>query len=190
MRGTPWPGLVVALLAAAAVGSTAAARQPIAPRLREGSAALCQGAPASVTATPCDLLAGHVASPGRVLLANGTPQDISGEADGIVGTAWRWRGTTLGDGSEITPADPAGYTLLLEADGTLQVRADCNRYGGRYTLDGGLRLEITHGTRAACPPESLEADYLRQLGEMRAALLEEGDLVLDLRGGGTMRFGE
>jgi heat shock protein HslJ len=35
----------------------------------------------------------------------------------------------------VNPDDPAGYTLILNEDGTANIVADCNQVAATYTLD-------------------------------------------------------
>jgi para-nitrobenzyl esterase len=75
-------------------------------------------------------------------------------------------------------------------EGHLSVRLDCNTGGGRYTLDGSsLTLKLTHTTRAACPPGSLDQKFMKDLAAARIAFLRDGELYLDLLyDTGTMKF--
>ena len=51
------------------------------------------------------------------------------------GVVWEWERSVGGDDSVIEVDQPEKYTLTLSPDGTYQVRDDCNRAGGAYTLD-------------------------------------------------------
>jgi heat shock protein HslJ len=107
----------------------------------------------------------------------------------IEGPVWTWQYANRVDGTRTTPTDPGLYTFRLGPNGQLDVRADCNRSGGRYQLDGArLTLSVTHSTMAACPPESLDRLFLADLAEITAWNLEENLLRVNLTGGGTMIF--
>ena len=123
---------------------------------------------------------------GRLVKVNAPAQNTPSPIEGPV---WSWQHTVRIDGSRTTPAEPGHYTLRLGPDGQLNVRADCNRAGGRYRVEGlRLTLSVTHSTRAACPPESLDRQFLADLAAVGAWRLEDGKLRMDLTGGGTMVF--
>jgi len=104
-------------------------------------------------------------------------------ASDLVGTVWEWERFVGGDGSEIRVEDPPKYTLTLNADGTYQVVADCNRAGGGYTLEGAL-LTLLPGpmTLAECGPDSLYDEFVAKLGDVRTYVRpdESDQLVLNL----------
>ncbi len=108
----------------------------------------------------------------------------------IFGVLWQWTGTAYGDGSTLTVDDPTRYTLLLQVDGTLQVQADCNQGAGSYVVDGN---NLTFGpiamTAMACPPDSLDGQFLQELGTVVTYVTDGPDLVLNLEAdSGNMRF--
>lgn len=51
-----------------------------------------------------------------------------------------------------------------------------------------LTLTVTHSTMAACPPESLDRQFLADLAAVSAWRLEDSRLYMDLMGGGMMVF--
>jgi para-nitrobenzyl esterase len=108
----------------------------------------------------------------------------------IGGIVWKWQRTAYNNDTTMVPADPARYTIVLMPEGHLSVRLDCNTGGGRYTLDGSsLTLKLTHTTRAACPPGSLDQKFMKDLAAARIAFLRDGELYLDLLyDTGTMKF--
>ena len=107
----------------------------------------------------------------------------------IEGQVWAWQHTVRADGTRTTPTEPGHYTLRLEPEGQLNVLADCNRAGGRYRLEGSrLTLSVTHSTMAACPPESLDRQFLADLASVSAWRLEHSNLHMDQTGGATMVF--
>ena len=113
-----------------------------------------------------------------------------GTTTNIGGIAWKWQRTTYNNDTEVAPSDPSHYTILLMPEGHLSVQLDCNAGGGRYQLDGSsLTLEVTHTTMAACPPGSLDRQFMKDLAAARIAFMHEGSLYLDLMyDSGTMKF--
>ena len=109
----------------------------------------------------------------------------------IIGQSWQWVKTRYGDGTAIErPAGAAGYTLQLNPDGTVMIRADCNGGGGSFTTNGGkLSIIIAYSTMAACPEGSLEGPYIFDLSRVDGFLFKDGRLYLDLKlDSGTMEF--
>jgi heat shock protein HslJ len=108
----------------------------------------------------------------------------------IGGITWKWQRTAYNNDTQIVPADPSRYTFLLMPEGHLSVHLDCNAGGGRYTLDGSsLTLEVTHATMAACPPGSLDQEFMKNLAAAKIVFMRDGNLYLDLMyDSGTMKF--
>ncbi len=113
------------------------------------------------------------------------------QAPGIIGQVWQWVRTQYNDGTTLTrPAETAAYTLQLNPDGTVNVRGDCNRAGGSFTMNGNkLSITITHTTLAACPEGSLESPFIRDLIRTGGCFIKDSRLFLDLKlDAGTMEF--
>ena len=100
---------------------------------------------------------------------------------GPIGITWEWERFEGANDSVIEVAEPERYTLTLQADGTFQARADCNRGSGTYVLDGqSLLMELGALTRATCPPGSLHDVFVRDLGDVRTYVMAGDKLVLNL----------
>ncbi|MGL4649672.1 MAG: META domain-containing protein [Caldilineaceae bacterium] len=103
----------------------------------------------------------------------------------MIGTAWQW--TTLiyqPTGATTTIAEPQDYTLLLNADGTLSGKADCNSFSGAFTQESGLVISISITTAADCGDSSLDQQYLQLLGSIVAGGPDgAGGLALETAGG-------
>jgi heat shock protein HslJ len=120
----------------------------------------------------------------------------TGLADGmrepgeITGVTWQWQQTLYNNDHKSVPADPSHYTVTFNPDGALNIRADCNRGGGKYTAEGKrLSMEVTHTTRAMCPPDSLDQAFIKDLNAAAGYFFIEGHLYLDLKyDTGTMKF--
>jgi heat shock protein HslJ len=118
------------------------------------------------------------------------PMLAAGAERGLTGTVWTWTGSLFNDGTRWTPADPNGYHIEFTPQSTVAVRADCNRAAGTYTTED-RRLTITLGpsTLAACPPGSLDNEYVRQLGMVTSYFFHGGNLVLEFKfDSGSMTF--
>ena len=107
---------------------------------------------------------------------------------GLLGE-WRWIGFEGMDDSSLEVDDPSRYTLTFRVDG-VAVQADCNRGRGTFDLEGS---SITFGpiatTLMACPEGSIADRYLRNLGDVRSWLIQDGHLFLSLMmDAGIMEF--
>jgi heat shock protein HslJ len=113
-----------------------------------------------------------------------------GPEQALIGTVWKWQQTLYPNETRIVPSNPENYTLKLLSDGKINIRADCNLGGGSYSLRGNeISIEITHTTRAACPPGSLEQDYIRDLNGAATYFFKMDVLYVNLKyGAGTMKF--
>jgi len=120
-----------------------------------------------------------------------TNEEIQGTPDPLlIGTVWKWQQTLYSNDTKSLPPNPENYTLKLLPDGKVNIRADCNLGGGAYRLRGNeISIEITHTTRAACPPESLDQSYIQDLNTAGRYRVEDEFLYLGLKNDiGTMKF--
>jgi heat shock protein HslJ len=115
---------------------------------------------------------------------------MPGGGPSLVGKEWRWQRSMYSNDTQNVPTEPERYTLTLQPEGKVNIRADCNRGGGSYVLDRNkISITITHTTRAACPPGSLEQPYIRDLNGVATWFFKDGSLYLDIRyDTGTMKF--
>lgn len=126
-----------------------------------------------------------------VLLAacgGGTPAPAGSN---LVGKTWLWQKTEFNSGKDIPVLQPDAYTLQFQSDGTVNIKADCNNGGGRYTVSNStdLTISIETMTRAMCPPDSLSDEYVNELNDTGSYTIERnGELVLALKSGAGMRF--
>ena len=109
---------------------------------------------------------------------------------GLTGIDWLLISTRYSDGGNARPDEPLRYQIRFQPDDALQVRADCNRAGGRYRIDGNsISVEVTHSTMAACEPASLAPQFQRDLGGAATYIVRDGNLHIDLKDrAGTMEF--
>lgn len=108
----------------------------------------------------------------------------------LVGPLWEWVGSQYNDDTTAVPPQSEAYTVQFGADGTVAVRADCNRKGGHYSVDAQrIVIEITRSTRAACPDGSLEDQFVRDLTGGVIWFFKDDDLYIDIQyDTGTMRL--
>ena len=120
------------------------------------------------------------------LLAGATglsPAAWAQTAEEITGIQWQWAQLTETEpASQSVVPDPENYVMVLNADGTVNLKADCNMVGWTYTLDGASLAFNTLGpsTLAFCGDESLDTMFLEKLGKGGTVSLEDGRLVLAL----------
>jgi len=114
----------------------------------------------------------------------------SHEPADVVGKTWYWLGTTT-PVERIVVSDPSRYTLLLQEGGDAELQFDCNRGRGSYEIGTGtLSFGGLISTRAACPGDTMDAVYMRQLENVAIFFVEDGHLYIDQKmDSGTMRFG-
>jgi len=113
----------------------------------------------------------------------------STDPQAVVGRTWQWEGT-ITPVEKITVPHPENYTIRLADAGRVEARFDCNRGGGSYEISPGkLAFGPLMSTRMACPPETLDAPFMRDLGRVSSFFVDEGKLYLELPlDSGTMRF--
>jgi heat shock protein HslJ len=115
-----------------------------------------------------------------VVLAPAVWADMHGEVTGI---RWQWAELTETEpASQSVVPDPENYVLVLNADGSAGLKADCNQVQWTYTLEGTTLTFNTLGpsTLAYCGDDSLDQLFLGKLGMGGTASVEEGRLVLEL----------
>jgi len=107
----------------------------------------------------------------------------------LMGNTWQWEHFT--DPAQEFKVDvPENYTLEFQEDGTVSIKADCNRAIGSYTIeDSSISIEIGPVTKAMCLPDSRSDQFLKYLGFAAIYFFEDGQLLIDLiADGGTMVF--
>lgn len=108
----------------------------------------------------------------------------------LIGTVWAWHAVARDGGARDGIAAPERYTIELAADGTMNVRADCNRGKGRYQgNDVELRFGPIAATKVGCPAGSRDREFLESLSRVDAYRFEGIELVLATAGSrDTLRF--
>lgn len=95
-------------------------------------------------------------------------------------TSWRLVKISSMDDTMAVPDDPSRYTLSFGADGSVSIRADCNRGSGSWSSEEPSQLNFgpLATTRAMCPPGSLSDKYVAQFEYVRSYVLADGHLFL------------
>ncbi|MGD9405636.1 MAG: META domain-containing protein [Anaerolineae bacterium] len=124
-----------------------------------------------------------------VLVVPATYADVDGD---ITGIQWQWAELTETEpASQSLVPDPENYVLILVADGSASLKADCNQVMWTYTLEDTSLSFNTVGpaTLAFCGEDSLDQIFLSKLGMGGTVSLEDGRLILTLNeNAGSMVF--
>jgi len=121
---------------------------------------------------------------------------------GLLNAVWQWMGTSWYELTESgyvlqqdPIADPAQYEVVYGPDGALQVKADCNRAVGAYTVDGGMvggvRVQMGPTTLAECGPDSRSQELIQSLMAAQDYRVQPGGAELQLNmpaGGPVLHF--
>lgn len=104
----------------------------------------------------------------------------------LPGVVWQWVSLEV-DGEETERAkDPSAYTLTFNEDGSVAVRADCNRGNGTAKVDGD-KVRITAAiTRMFCGEDSQDAIFLDAVDQARTFAIHDGTLRLTQADGKTV----
>jgi len=119
-------------------------------------------------------------SPANAAPPDDHTDDSAAYTSPLAGTEWQLVAIRSMDDSTYEPAERDRYTLGLQPDGSVILRADCNRGRGRWRSDGPGQIAFgpMASTRAFCPPPSLSERYLAQFDWVRSYVLREGHLYL------------
>lgn len=127
-----------------------------------------------------------------IACASGTPSGQharSSDPKMTLNKTWQWV-STITPVEKITVPAPERYTIRLSDNGRLQAQFDCNRGGGDYKIsEGKLSFGPLISTRMACPPDSLDSKFMKDLQRVSSFFLQDGNLYLELPlDSGTMKF--
>jgi len=131
----------------------------------------------------CIIIAGYAAG------GQSGPAVRDTDPKSILNETWQWVATIMPVG-KTTVQNPERYTILLTDNGKVQARFDCNRGGGDYKISPGrLSFGPLSSTRMACPPDSLDGPFMKDLQRASSFFVENGKLYLELPvDSGTMCF--
>ena len=126
-------------------------------------------------------------TPGTSPSSQGSMRNTDPKA--VLDKTWQWVSTATPDG-KITAKDPTRYTILFTTDGQVQAQFDCNRgHGGYRMADGKLTMGVLMATRMACPPDSQDRRFMKDLQAASAYYLAGDSLFLGLPGkAAAMKF--
>jgi heat shock protein HslJ len=122
---------------------------------------------------------------------SGLPDENTRSKDpqSVLNKTWQWV-STITPVEKIAASNPERYTIILTEDGKLQARFDCNRGGGEFKISPGkLSFGPMMSTRMACPEDSLDGPFMRDLQRVTSFFVQIGLLYLELPyDSGTMKF--
>lgn len=117
------------------------------------------------------------------------PPTLSASANELAIPTWHWQRSQLADGRTVVAAAPDRYTLRFEGGGRVLVRADCNRGSGAYEVNGNaMKFAPIALTRMGCPAGTQDSEFMQALSKAASYNIADGELVLTLSDGGTMRL--
>ncbi len=134
-----------------------------------------------------------VSTAAALLLAGAVLAAAADSDSPLGGTEWRLvEFQSMDDAtSTVRPENPSLYTLRLNADGTVNMRLNCNRATGSWSAEpsadpsnGSFQFGPLAMTRALCPPPSMDEQIAAQSEYIRGYLLRDGRLHLSLMADG------
>jgi len=138
---------------------------------------ITDGAPTSNVTVPVERVGGT---------ANTTSADDA--AKKLTDSVWQWQSTTQASG-DMSVNDPTRYTITFNADGTANIKNDCNNILANYTLNGSnMKLELGPSTLVACSEDSRDTEFRAQLSAVSSYKIENEMLLLETADMGTMKF--
>jgi hypothetical protein len=108
----------------------------------------------------------------------------------VTGIVWRLVQIQYANNTAIVPEDPSKYTLILSQDGTVTVRADCNRGMATYLMAGPwLVMRKLAYTHMICMENSLFDPYTKALEAVSSCMFRDGNFYIMLQtDSGIMKF--
>jgi len=99
-----------------------------------------------------------------------------------------WQLVEFSNGTSVAIPNPEKYTIRFEADGQVNIVADCNGCFGPYETDGNaLTMGPLACTAAYCGPLSLFDPYTAALSTV-SSCVQRGDELELTYSGGTLKF--
>ena len=129
---------------------------------------------------------------GLLLVGVLVPAAWADEHGAILGIRWEWTQLIETEpASQSVVADSENYVLVLNADGSANIQADCNQLQWTYTVEGDTISFDTLGpsTLAFCGDDSSDQIFLEKLGMASTWRVEDERLVLEFgENAGSMVF--
>jgi hypothetical protein len=114
---------------------------------------------------------------------------------GLLDQNWAWLGTEPIGGLLQPLADPRGYHVIFNADGTVEYKIDCNSGSGTFTYEGGmvgsLRTMLGPATLAECNDKGQGQQMVNGLTAAQNYKVRPGGTTFELvlpAGGGSLVF--
>ncbi len=128
---------------------------------------------------------------GTMKLAEDPPPPAPIVDPALIGKVWKWYEFVDPVGKTVVDY-PDSYAVEFNADGTVNILADCNRANGTYSASGGsINIEALAMTRALCPPDSYSDNFVRALNAVAVYSFHGDTLLLDLPADrGTLKLSE
>ena len=115
----------------------------------------------------------------------------SASAQDLAGSRWQLVEIQSMNDTTQTPDAPADYTIEFLPEGTVAIKADCNRGTGSWESEaaGMIRFGVIAATRALCPPTSMSEAFLGQFERVRSYTFDAGNLFLaTVAGDAVLKF--
>jgi heat shock protein HslJ/uncharacterized protein YraI len=108
------------------------------------------------------------------------PQAEVVSSDEILDITWQWSELVeMEPASQSVVPNPEDYTIVFNADGSVNIQADCNIVQGSYFQEGSaLIIELGASTRAFCGEDSQDLQFLDFLDQVSSFGMLAGDLQL------------
>lgn len=128
----------------------------------------------------------------KLVQESSTPVTVNEIDKALLDITWEWQGSLYSNDTSAIPNDTSKYSIQFMDDSTISVQADCNMVLGTYAVNGNqITIETGVSTLAACPPDSLDSVYLRDLNASVIYFFEGDQLFIDLKfDSGTMQFSQ
>lgn len=124
------------------------------------------------------------------VLAQATPDVLPVDNPTIAPVVWQLVAIDNAGQPRQVPTDPSLYTVQFLPDGSLLIKADCNRGSGSYEISGyGLTIPPFATTLALCSEESLDSAFTFALTNISSFAYAHDTLVLvQQNGAGSLVF--
>ena len=110
-----------------------------------------------------------------------TPSADVDSVNALQAHPWQWVSHLDQAVGETAIPDPQNYVVTFQANGAIDVKADCNNATGTYTVAGdSLTIALGPATAAECGPESRSNQFLTLLGGAAKYNLTNDVLRIDL----------